>query len=72
LPIDHAFVWENGRLTDLGTLRGGVSRGAVAINDEGQIVGTGTNARMQKFAVVWARVTGCALEYPRSNRYQSL
>jgi len=35
----HAFVSENGVMTDLGTLDGGKASGAVAINNKGQIVG---------------------------------
>lgn len=34
----HAFLWENGETTDLGTLGGSRSR-AVAVNDHGQVVG---------------------------------
>src|SRR5690606_24436749 len=35
---DHAFLWENGVMTDLGTL-GGASSNAYALNNNGQIVG---------------------------------
>jgi len=35
---EHAFLWQNGKLTDLGTL-GGKSSEAVAINDRGQVIG---------------------------------
>ena len=39
--ISHAFVWQNGKMTDLGTLSGGnTSSQATAINDQGVIVGT--------------------------------
>ena len=34
----HAFVWQRGRMTDLGTL-GGLSSVAVAINERGEITG---------------------------------
>jgi probable HAF family extracellular repeat protein len=37
-PIHHAFLWEAGVMTDLGTLDGSSSV-AVGINDHGQIVG---------------------------------
>ena len=36
----HAFLYENGIMTDLGTLPGDTSSSAAAINDRGQIVGT--------------------------------
>ena len=38
VPQNHAFVYQNGQLTDLGTL-GGQSSGARAINSQGQVVG---------------------------------
>jgi probable HAF family extracellular repeat protein len=40
---EHAFLWENGRFTDLGTLAG--ATGASAINDLGQIVGASNTQR---------------------------
>jgi probable HAF family extracellular repeat protein len=36
--ISHAVLWQNGTITDLGTL-GGASSSANAINNNGQIVG---------------------------------
>ena len=43
---DHAVLWQNGTATDLNTLlpanSGWVLQDALSINDEGQIVGTGT------------------------------
>jgi probable HAF family extracellular repeat protein len=41
--VSHAFRWQNGLLTDLGTLRGGSSSGANAINARGWIAGFSTN-----------------------------
>jgi probable HAF family extracellular repeat protein len=35
----HAFLWQNGTMTDLGTLGGDNSR-AFGINSQGQVVGT--------------------------------
>src|SRR6202030_2747774 len=43
LPGDatfHAFFWENGVMTDLGTLPGDFSSLASGINNEGQVVST--------------------------------
>jgi probable HAF family extracellular repeat protein len=36
--VQHAFLWSNGRMIDLGTLGGSTSDG-VAINNKGQVVG---------------------------------
>lgn len=38
-PIEHAFLFSNGTVTDLGTLGGGSSSVATGINSAGQIVG---------------------------------
>jgi probable HAF family extracellular repeat protein len=39
-PISHAFLWEDGKMRDLGTLPGGLESFAYGINERGQIVGT--------------------------------
>ena len=42
LPGDttaHGFLWQNGTMTDLGTLPGDVGSAAFGINDQGQVVG---------------------------------
>ena len=39
-PIAHAFLWQNGRMRDLGTLPGESNSGATAINERGQVVGS--------------------------------
>jgi probable HAF family extracellular repeat protein len=38
MPIRHSFLWENGKMTDLGTL-GGEASGAVAVSARGQVIG---------------------------------
>ncbi len=40
---EHAALWSNGVVTDLGTLEAGARSYANAINDEGQIVGVSAN-----------------------------
>jgi len=37
--ISHAFLWQNGKMIDLGTLPGGQNSDAMGINNNGQIVG---------------------------------
>jgi probable HAF family extracellular repeat protein len=41
--VDHAFVWQHGVVTDLGSLPGGFSSYASSINDHGEIVGYSQN-----------------------------
>ena len=53
--FDHrAVLWENGRITDLGTLGGEYSR-AAAINNRGQIVGQSATAADEVHAVLWEK-----------------
>ncbi len=49
----HAFFWENGVFTDLGTL-GGEESEASCINDSGQIVGWADTEDGDRCAFVWA------------------
>jgi len=58
--VQHAFQWQAGVLTDLGTLPGGGSSWAEAITDSGQIAGRAQNGLIdpllgipQTLAVVW-------------------
>jgi probable HAF family extracellular repeat protein len=49
----HAFLWQNGKMKDLGTL-GGRDSGASAINARGQVVGTSlTSAPQRVHAFLW-------------------
>ena len=56
----HAFVWENGQMTDLGTLPGDTYSHGVAINDNGQIVGysVGRGYNAPSHAVLWTLRSG--------------
>jgi probable HAF family extracellular repeat protein len=55
------FACQNRQLysiTDLGTLPGGNRAGATAINDNGQVVGSGTTANHQGHAFLWTKQKG--------------
>ena len=51
----HAFLWDSGRLYDLGGLPSGDESEAVAINRCGTIVGWARSASGEMHAVVWRR-----------------
>jgi probable HAF family extracellular repeat protein len=50
---NHAFVWQNGTMHDLGTLPGGAFSSAAAINDVGVIVGSSDNGNFVSHAVIF-------------------
>jgi probable HAF family extracellular repeat protein len=52
--VEHAFLWESGKMTDLGSL-GGIKSWAVAINEEDQIVGESLTRRLNpdRHAFLW-------------------
>jgi probable HAF family extracellular repeat protein len=50
----HAFLWENGAMTDLGTLGGNYSV-AVVINERGQVVGYSLTASGEEHAFLWTQ-----------------
>jgi probable HAF family extracellular repeat protein len=49
----HATLWQEGAITDLGTLAGDVSAFASGINDKGQVVGTSIDASGNIRAFIW-------------------
>jgi probable HAF family extracellular repeat protein len=51
-PIGHAFLWQNGKMRDLGTL-GGESSRALAINERGQVVGQ-ADTKTGSHAFLWS------------------
>ena len=51
----HAFLWEDGQMTALGTLPGGRFSGATAINSRGQVVGAGDSASGEEHAFLWSK-----------------
>jgi probable HAF family extracellular repeat protein len=50
----HAFRWNHGTMTDLGTLPGGTNSSGAAINDRGQVAGGSDTASGQNHAVLWS------------------
>jgi probable HAF family extracellular repeat protein len=42
-PYHHAYLWRNGKMTDLGTVDGGPNSTAYGLNAHDQIVGEGSN-----------------------------
>jgi probable HAF family extracellular repeat protein len=53
--VTHAFLWENGRLIDLGVLSGGKNSMAVALNERGQVVGSSGTRSGWGHAFLWER-----------------
>jgi probable HAF family extracellular repeat protein len=55
---DHAVLWINGKIRDLGTLSGGSVSVANAINDAAQVAGGSDSAGTDTHAFVWSKATG--------------
>lgn len=49
----HAYLWESGKMTDLGTIGGPRQSGAWDINELGQVVGTSSNTGDPGLAFLW-------------------
>jgi probable HAF family extracellular repeat protein len=50
-PLQHAFLWQNGAMTDLGVLPGDEESGASAINNSGQIVGSSMRTDLETYEI---------------------
>jgi probable HAF family extracellular repeat protein len=50
-PAEHAVVFENGQVRDLGTLPGGYESQATSINDRGQVSGFGSNGTPDPYSI---------------------
>ncbi|MBX3187312.1 MAG: hypothetical protein KF819_09865 [Labilithrix sp.] len=51
----HTFLWEKGRIKDLGTLGGSHTDSGSKINARGQIAGSSTTATGATHAFLWER-----------------
>jgi len=65
--VQHAVLWQNGGITDLGSITGGGSSLAYKINDKGVIVGYAVDANGIDQAVVWQNGAMTVLPDHQSN-----
>ena len=68
----HAFLWQKGAITDLGTLAGDFSSTASSINDNGQVVGQSCDVNFNCRAFLWqsgVMIDLNALTLPDSSLY---
>jgi probable HAF family extracellular repeat protein len=64
LVIQHAFLWEDGRMYDLGALEEGARSQAFAINDSGVVVGSSARTlKGDQVPVVWQQNTIAPLPF---------
>src|SRR2546425_3143232 len=55
--VSHAYLWDDGVMTNLGTLPGGNASFGLAINRRGEVVGSATTASGAIHAFLWAQGT---------------
>ena len=72
LPVNHAILWQNGKINDLGTLpAGGFESYANAVNDFGQVVGAALNTtadmNSMQSGIFWF-FAGISPVYPSESR----
>jgi probable HAF family extracellular repeat protein len=57
----HGFLWQQGHITDLGTLTGDSYSSAIAISNNGMVVGVSISASFSPRAVLWRNGTATDL-----------
>jgi probable HAF family extracellular repeat protein len=58
LPQGRAVLWQDGQITDLGTLQGGYESFAWGVNNYGQVVGDATNGIVDPYSYYYATILG--------------
>lgn len=58
LPEFHGTLWQNGRITDLGTLAGGNESWGWAVNNPGRVVGFATNGSPDPYSYFYFQILG--------------
>jgi probable HAF family extracellular repeat protein len=59
-PEIHGTVWQNGHISDLGTLPGGYDSWAFGVNNRGQVVGASTNGTPDPYSYYYFQIFGSA------------
>lgn len=65
--VEHAVLWQNGSVTDLGSIAGGAESFAYSINDSGEIAGFAVDPNTIDQAVVWKNGVMTVLPDNQSN-----